>query len=84
MLPPRRTLHVGQLELRRLEPVLEHVERARDALEAEHVVAVGRDVDLVEHLLAGGRQLVGALLHLLAQHLLLRGLQWIGVDARAH
>ena len=51
--------HVGEAVARRLDAALEHVEGARDALEAEHVVAVGGDVDLVYDLRGGGAAFEG-------------------------
>lgn len=44
------TCHVGQAVLRRRLAAAEDVERARNALQAQHVVAVGGDVNLVDDL----------------------------------
>ena len=46
-----RTRHVCEREARRRLAAAEDVERAGDALQAQHVVAVGGDVDLVDDLL---------------------------------
>ena len=42
------------------QAAVENVERPSDALEAQHVVAVGGDVDLVQHLLVCRMCAVGA------------------------
>ena len=48
--PHGRTSHVCQPVVDAACPPVEDVERARDALQAQHVVAVGGDVYLVQHL----------------------------------
>lgn len=76
------TCHVCQAVLRRCLAATEDVEGAGDALQAQHVVAVGGDVDLVDHLLAGAADIRPRLpRQLLAQHLLLAGLRG-GVGSR--
>ena len=73
----QRTGHVCEAVLRRRHAAEEDVERARNALQAEHVVSVGGDVDLVDDLVAGVAYLLP---QLLAEHLLfgrLRG--WAAV-----
>ena len=64
----QRTGHVCEAVLRRRHAAEEDVERARNALQAEHVVAVGGDVNLVDDLVTGVAHLLA---QLLAEHLLL-------------
>ena len=73
----RRTRHTwGQAEgiLHIRDAAAEDVQSPSNALLAQHVVAVGWDVDLVQHLLAAAGGLSRMALPLL-QHLLLAGLQ---------
>ena len=51
------TLHVCQLEAGSGHAIIEDIERPSNALEAKHVVAVGRDVNFVHHLIAATRSL---------------------------
>ena len=46
------TLHVCKLEAGSGHAIIEDVERPGDSLQAQHVIAVGRDVNLVHHLIA--------------------------------
>ena len=74
-----RTRHVCEAEGGRRLAAAEDVEGAGDALQAQHVVAVGWNINLIDDLLAGGAD--GGVhrprrrrLQLLAEHLLLAGL----------